>query len=158
MRIIIGKGGLELEISEYIENVDENRREAFRKLFETVQENLPPGFELVMQYTMPNFVVPKSIYPNGYHCSPDEPLPFIGVAAQKQHLSLYHMGIYSKPELLDWFVTEYPKHMTTKLNMGKSCIRFSNAKNIPYALIAELVSKMTVDEWIELYEKQLKKA
>lgn len=158
MRIIIGKGGLELEISDYIEQVDENRRDAFRKLFETVQENLPPGFEAVMQYTMPNFVVPKSIYPNGYHCSPEEPLPFIGVAAQKNHLSLYHMGIYAKPELLDWFVSEYPKHMTTKLNMGKSCIRFSNAKKVPYALIAELVSKMTVDDWIECYEKQLKKA
>ncbi|MBK3496295.1 DUF1801 domain-containing protein [Viridibacillus sp. YIM B01967] len=141
-----------------MEEVDENRREAFKKLFETVQDHLPHGFEALMQYNMPNFVVPKSIYPNGYHCSPKDPLPFIGVAAQKNHITLYHMGIYAKPELLDWFVAEYPKHMTTKLNMGKSCIRFSNTKTLPYALIAELVRKMTVQDWIELYEKQLTKA
>jgi len=67
------------------------------------------------------------------------------------------MGIYSDPELLDWFVAEYPKHSKQKLDMGKSCIRFKKFDQIPMELIGELMQKMTVKQWVDLYESKLKK-
>jgi hypothetical protein len=101
-------------------------------------------------------VVPHSIYSNGYHCNPKFPLPFINIASQKNFVALYHMGIYADQTLYDWFVTEYPKHAKYKLDMGKSCIRFKKMDDIPYALIGELVEKMSVKAWIELYESKVK--
>ena len=106
---------------------------------------------------MPGFVVPHSIYPNGYHCDPKLPLPFIGYASQKNFVALYHCGIYTSPNLLDWFKTEFPNHCKTKLDMGKSCIRFKKMENIPFDLIGDLVKKMTVKNWINIYEKNLKR-
>lgn len=67
------------------------------------------------------------------------------------------MGIYSKPELLEWFVNEYPKHSKQKLDMGKSCIRFKKLDQIPFELIGELMQKMTVEDWVNIYEGNLKK-
>ena len=106
---------------------------------------------------MPAFVVPKSIYPNGYHCAPELPLPFINLASQKNCISLYHMGLYANTELHDWFVREYPKQCKYKLDMGKSCIRFKKMEDIPYDLIIELMKKMTTQNWIELYESKFLK-
>src|SRR5690606_7316134 len=115
------------------------------------------GFEEIMQYGMMGYVVPHSIYPAGYHCNPKDALPFLGIASQKNHISFYHMGIYCDPDLLNWFVEQYPKHAKGKLDMGKSCIRFKNPKNIPFELLGELTTKSSVDQWIEIYETQLKK-
>jgi len=75
----------------------------------------------------------------------------------KNFIGLYHMGIYAKKELLDWFVSEYPKHCKYKLDMGKSCVRFKRIDDIPYELIAALAQKMTADDWIEVYENAFKK-
>lgn len=144
-------------MNEYIEQVDEKWRVDFAKLVDVVESNLPDGFERIRQYGMIGYVVPLSTYPKGYHVTPNTPLPFISLAAQKQHLALYHMGIYGDEKLLTWFQKEYTDRVPTKLNMGKSCIRFTNAKNIPYDLIGELVSKMTPAEWITIYEGELKK-
>ncbi len=102
---------------------------------------------------MMGFVVPHKLYPSGYHCDPTLPLPFIHVASQKNYISFYHMGVYADEKLLKWFTDEYPKHCKYKLDMGKSCIRFKNMHDIPYELIGALVSKMTVGDWINLYEK-----
>ncbi|WP_155759070.1 DUF1801 domain-containing protein [Staphylococcus equorum] len=104
---------------------------------------------------MHGFAVPKSTYPDGYHVD-QAPLPFIAVAAQKCHLAVYHMGLYRDDVLYEWFINEYPKHMNNKLNMGKSCIRFSNPKKIAYELLGELAEKTSVEEWIALYESYLK--
>lgn len=67
------------------------------------------------------------------------------------------MGIYSNPDLHDWFVNEYPKHSKRKLDMGKSCIRFKKLDEIPFELIGELMTKVTVEQWIDIYEKNIKK-
>lgn len=138
-------------INEYIEHIDEKWQPAYRKLAEVVAQNIPEGFVLQMQYGMPTYVVPLEVYPAGYLDRKDEPLPFISIAAQKKHLSLYHMGIMGNKELLSWFQKEYEKTVPTKVNMGKSCIRFSNPKTIPYDLIGELVSKISMDEWVDHY-------
>ncbi|MGX1931346.1 DUF1801 domain-containing protein [Flagellimonas sp. 2504JD4-2] len=141
---------------EYVSKLPEDRKEAVSKLRTTVRDNLPKGFEECISYKMIGYVVPHSLYPDGYHCDPKLPLPFINIASQKHFVALYHSGIYADKDLLDWFVGEYPKYVSTKLDMGKSCIRFKKMETIPYDLIAELCQKMTSDAWIALYEKNVK--
>lgn len=141
----------------YLTQLPEERQGPVQKLRTTVLDNLPEGFVETMSYGMLGYVVPHSTYPAGYHCDPKLPLPFLSLASQKNFVALYHMGIYAKPELMEWFVAEYPKHCKRKLDMGKSCIRFKKMEEIPYALIAELVRKMTVEEWISIYEKNFKR-
>lgn len=141
---------------EYLRNLPEERKSAISSLRKTILANLPKGFEEVMSYGMIGYVVPHTIYPNGYHCSPELPLPFINIASQKNFVAFYHMGIYADKSLHDWFVTQYPKHVKTKLDMGKSCVRFKKVELIPYELLGDLCSKMTVDQWIELYESNIK--
>lgn len=142
---------------EYISQLPDDRKIPVTKLRNCILKNIPKGFEETIGYGMIAYVVPHSIYPNGYHCKPTEPLPFINLASQKNSINFYHMGIYSKPELHDWFVAEFPKHSKRKLDMGKSCIRFKHIDEIPYDLIAELCAKMTVQEWITIYETAIKK-
>ena len=144
-------------ISEYLVNIPEERKIVMQKLISTIGKNLPNGFTEQLGYGMPAWVVPHSLYPDGYHCSPELPLPFINVASQKNFIALYHMGIYANDELMKWFVSEYPKHCSRKLDMGKSCIRFKNIEEIPFELIAELCRKMSHKDWIELYEDKFKK-
>jgi len=144
-------------VAEIIENVPADRFEAFKKLHEVIIENLPHGFEAGISYGGLGYVVPHTIYPAGYHCKPTEPLPFAGIASQKHSINFYHMGIYSDPALLEWFVTEYPKHSKQKLDMGKSCIRFKKFDQIPYKLIGELMTKISVEKWINIYETQMRK-
>jgi uncharacterized protein YdhG (YjbR/CyaY superfamily) len=141
---------------DYISQVPEERQEAMNKLRKVIKDNLPKGFEEGIQYGMIGYYVPHSMYPDGYHCTPSEPLPFMSFASQKNSVNLYHMGIYAKPELHDWFVNEYPKHCKRKLDMGKSCMRFKKLDEIPFDLIAELTTKMSVDEWIQIYEDAYK--
>lgn len=144
-------------IKEYIDQIPEERKAAFNKLRKTIKANIPKGFKEGMGYGMPAYFVPLSTYPDGYHCDPSLPLPFINVANQKNFIALYHSGIYANPELHDWFVNEYPKHCKRKLDMGKSCVRFKKVEEIPYDLIAELMQKMSMQEWIDIYEKNIKK-
>ncbi len=144
-------------IEEYLREIPDTRKLAFNKLRETIIQNIPKGFEECMSYGMIGYVVPFSIYPSGYHCDPKLPLPFINIASQKNFIALYHMGIYANPEILNWFTNEYPKHSKQKLDMGKSCMRFKNPDLIPFELIGLLLKKMSVNDWIALYEFQYKK-
>ena len=144
-------------VSKYLKEVPKERKGYFVKLRQTILENIPEGFVEQMNYGMIGYVVPHKLYPAGYHCSPKDPLPFVNIASQKNFIGLYHMGIYSNPKLLDWFVSEYPKHCKRKLDMGKCCVRFKKMEEIPYSLIGELMQKMSVDDWIGLYEKNIKR-
>ena len=144
-------------IKESIEQIPQERKMYFTKLRNTILSNLPKGFEEQLNYGMIGYVVPHNLYPKGYHCDPKLPLPFINIASQKNFIAVYHMGIYANPKLLEWFVIEYPKHCKLKLDMGKSCIRFKKVEQIPYKLIGELVQKISVKEWIGLYENVIKK-
>jgi uncharacterized protein YdhG (YjbR/CyaY superfamily) len=143
---------------EYLQSLPDDRKEAMAELRSVIKKNLPKGFSENMGYGMLNYVVPHSRYPNGYHCDPKLPLPFLAVASQKNFVAIYHMGIYSDPKLLKWFTTEFPKHSKSKLDMGKSCIRFKKPAEIPFKLIGELATKMSPDQWIERYETVLKSA
>lgn len=145
-------------VEEYVNQLPEDRKIAMNKLREIMLSNIPKGFNEEMSYGMLGYVIPHTIYPDGYHCNKELPLPFITIASQKNFIALYHMGIYSSPDLLKWFTDEYPKHTNLKLDMGKSCIRFKKVDQIPFDLISELVQKMSVAEWIAIYESQLKKS
>ncbi len=147
----------EQSVSTYLENVEVSKKEAFLKLRETIKNNIDSTFNEEINYGMIGYVVPHEVYPSGYHCDPKLPLPFLAIAAQKNFIALYHMGIYMEPTLLDWFVGEYPKHVKSKLDMGKSCIRFKKPQDIPFELIAELIKKMAANDWIKLYESKLKR-
>jgi uncharacterized protein YdhG (YjbR/CyaY superfamily) len=139
-------------VEEYVNTLPDDRKEAIQQLREIILKNLPKGFTETISYGMIGYVVPHSIYPKGYHCDTSLPLPFMNIASQKNFIALYHMGLYSNKELLEWFTNEYPNHSKAKLDMGKSCIRFKKVDQIPYQLIAELTKKITVKDWIALYE------
>lgn len=144
-------------VVEYLEQIPEEQKSVVVKLQKTIKKNLPKGFKEIMNYGMIGYVVPHSIYPDGYHCDPKLPLPFMGLAVQKNFVAFYHMGIYADPKLLKWFTEAYAKEVPSKLDMGKSCLRFKKNAVIPYELIGELVQKMTTEDWINLYEKNYKK-
>jgi uncharacterized protein YdhG (YjbR/CyaY superfamily) len=144
-------------VESYINDLSEERKNIINELRKVILKNLPKGFAEGMGYGMIGYFVPHSIYPNGYHCDPKQPLPFLSMASQKNFIALYHMGIYMNPALMDWFTAEYAKRVKGKLDMGKSCIRFKKMEQIPFDLIGELASKMSVKEWIDCYEKALKR-
>ena len=143
--------------SEYIAQLPEDRKGVIQKLRHTILDHIDPKFQECINYGMLGYVVPFTSYPQGYHCNPKLPLPFMNLASQKNYIAVYHSGMYAKKAILDWFVSEYPKHSKAKLDMGKSCIRFKKMEDIPYALIGQLAAKLSVEEWIALYESQIKK-
>ncbi len=144
-------------VEDYIHFIPEERKEAMQKLRQVILDNLPEGFEELMQYGMPSYSVPHSIYPGGYHVDPSLPLPFISIASQKSHIGFYHMGLYSMPEQLKWWQEQYAKVVPTKLDMGKSCVRFKKPEIIPFDLIGELVRRISVKEWVKFYEEGIKR-
>jgi len=144
-------------IQDYLSKIPEDRQEIFGKLISVINDHIPEGFENNISYGMVGWSVPLTTYPEGYHCTKNTPLPLMNLASQKNFIAFYHVGLYAKPDLLNWFVAEFPKYSKRKLDMGKSCVRFKNMDDIPLALIGELCTKMTVQEWISIYESQYKK-
>ncbi|MEN9548349.1 MAG: hypothetical protein RIR12_940 [Bacteroidota bacterium] len=146
----------ETTVDGYIATLPEDRKAAVEKLRKVIKKNLPKGFKEGMGYGMMGWSVPHSIYPAGYHCNPKDPLPFMGLASQKNSINLYHMGVYADPQLLQWFQAAHAKASPKKLDMGKSCVRYKKPADIPFDLIGELASKITVEKWIEMYETNYK--
>jgi uncharacterized protein YdhG (YjbR/CyaY superfamily) len=144
-------------VDQYIAEAPQERQEALQKLRSTILTHLPKGFEEAIGYGMAGYAVPHSIYPAGYHCTPHLPLPFMGFASQKNSINFYHMGIYADETLYNWFLAEYAKFSKKKLDIGKSCMRFKKPEDIPFDLIGELVSKISVQDWIATYESKFKK-
>jgi hypothetical protein len=144
-------------VKDYLSTLPEDRLFSVNEILNNIRKKLPKGFQEGMQYGMIGYYVPHSIYPSGYHCDPKQPLPFMGLASQKNSVNFYHMGIYAVPEYYDWFVNEYSKFTKKKLDIGKSCMRFKKQEDIPLDLIGELVSKISVEQWITIYEKNYKK-
>ncbi|MBD3225210.1 MAG: DUF1801 domain-containing protein [Caldithrix sp.] len=141
----------------YIEDLPDDRKPVIQKLRAIILDNLPAGFAESMNYGMIGYVVPHSVYPPGYHCNTQQPLPFMNLASQKNYIALYHMGIFADSTLHEWFTQQYINQTGKKPDMGKSCIRFKNLKNIPFDLIGELAGKMSSQKWIEIYESNIKR-
>ena len=142
---------------EYIEQLPTERKQPMKDLRKAILDNLPTGFTETIGYGMIGYVVPHSIYPQGYHCDPKLPLPFMNIASQKNYVAVYHMGMYGDKKLFDWFADEYTKRTKSKPDMGKSCIRFKKFDKIPYDLIGELTSKISLEEWKSVYQKYLER-
>ena len=140
-------------VDAYLTSLPQDRQQAIAAIRKAILKNLPAGFVEQMSYGMIGYVVPHNLYPAGYHCTPSLPLPYMNVASQKNFIAVYHMGIYANAQLLTWFTDECSKRVTGKLDMGKSCIRFKKPANIPFDLLGELAGKLSVAEWIKLYEK-----
>ena len=138
---------------EYIDSLPEDRKQVMSELRKAILKNLPKGFKEEMSYGMIGYVIPHALYPAGYHCNPKLPLPFMNIASQKNFIAVYHMCVYSDKSLHDWVVAEYSKQYKGKLDMGKSCLRFKKMDQVPVKLIGELASKVTPQEWIDIYEK-----
>ncbi len=145
-----------MTVDSYINQLPADRKLAIIQLREVILKNLPLGFEECINYNMPSLVVPHTIYPAGYHCNTKLPLPYISYASQKNYISFHHFGIYANEKLLNWFVSEYSNLNCGKIDMGKGCIRFKKMENIPYDLIGKLIAKISVEEWIEMYEQGVK--
>jgi hypothetical protein len=141
----------------YFAALPSDRRPVMLALRAAIAKALPKGFEEIVAYGMPGWVVPLSAYPAGYHCTPGAPLPFLGIASQKSHISFYHMGLYADPALLEWFKAECAKRLTKRLDMGKSCVRFKKPEDVPVELLADLCRRMTPKQWIALYGSKLKR-
>ena len=144
-------------VEKYLSELPEDRKLPMINLRNIIKYNIPDGFEEVMSYGMIGYVVPHSVYPNGYHCNPKLPLPYINIGSQKNFIVLHHLGIYGNNEILDWFVAEYPKHAKHKLDMGKGCVRFKKINEIPYKLIEELINKISLEKYIAQYEENIKR-
>jgi uncharacterized protein YdhG (YjbR/CyaY superfamily) len=148
-------------LQEYYDALPEDRQAAMRTLRKVINKNIPKGFSEELSYGMPGWVVPHKIFPAGYHCDPKLPLPFLAIASQKNFISVYHMGLYADEKILKWFTDAYAKLDAKlklgKLDIGKSCIRFKNPEKIPFDLIGELMGKMTVKDWVGLYEARVKR-
>lgn len=144
-------------VAEYLQEVPAERLPALEQLRSVILEHLPEGYEEVMGYGMIGYVVPHRIYPAGYHCTPGLPLPFMSIASQKNGIALYHMGLYADAGLMEWFLSELSKVSAKKPDMGKSCIRFGKPELIPFELIGRLSERLSVPDWIALYEKSFVK-
>lgn len=142
---------------EYLDSLPEDRKEGMNQLRKVILDNLPKGFSEEMSYGMIGYVVPHSMYPAGYHCNPKLPLPFMNLASQKNFIAFYHMGLYADKNTMDWFLEEYPKHTSAKKDMGKSCFRFKKPDQIPFELIGQLVKRISVEDWIGIYERNFRK-
>lgn len=146
-----------ISFQEYLDKLPDDRRDAISEIRKIMRSSLPKGFAENISENFLSYNVPHSLYPDGYHCNPDQPLPFVSFASQKNFIAMYHMGLYSDPELLKWFTNEYRKHSSTKLDMGKSCVRFKKTADIPFELLKQLASKVSPAQWIKTYESHIKK-
>lgn len=141
-------------VEEYLAELPEDRRVALSVVREAILKNLDQGFEERMQYGMIGYCVPHTIFPDGYHCDPKQPVPFAGLSSQKNFMAVYLMCIYAETELHDWFVDEYKK-TGRKLDMGKGCVRFKRLEDLPVELIGATIAKVSLKGFLSVYEASI---
>ena len=138
-------------LDEFWASIPEKRLAAVERLHAEISNNIDPGYGQTMYCGMPTWVVPLDRYPAGYHCEPSQPVGRLSLGNQGGHVAVYDMGMYSDPDVLQWFVDEYRKTGWTP-NMGKSCIRFTAMPRIPFELIGQLAALIPMEEFITRYE------
>ncbi|MHC4092113.1 MAG: DUF1801 domain-containing protein [Planctomycetota bacterium] len=144
-------------VNQYLAELPDDRREALQAIRAVILKNLPKGYEEGMLYGAIAYFVPHSVYPPGYHCDPKQPLPFAGLASQKNHMSISLMRIYDDPGHETWFRTAWAK-TGKKLDMGKSCVRFKKIDDVPLKVIGEAIKRVPAKKFIEYYESVVKPA
>ncbi len=142
-------------VQQYLDELPDDRRVAISVVRQVMRKNLPKGFEEGIQYGMIGYYVPHSVYPDGYHCNPKEPLPYASLASQKNHMSIYLMCIYGEEKHRKWFVDAW-KESGKKLDMGKSCVRFKKLEDVPLQVVGQAIQRVTVKKYIDVYETAMK--
>ncbi len=142
---------------DYLDSLPEDRRKAIRKVRAAVNKGLPKGYKEGMQYGFIGWFVPHSVFPDGYHCDPTQPVPFAGLASQKNYMSLYLMCIYGDAKQRAWFEKEWKK-TGKKLSMGKACVRFKDVNDVPLDLITKAVARVPVKKFLAHYESVIPKS
>ena len=120
----------------YLAELPEDRRKALEAIRKVIRKNLDKDYEERMQYGMIGYCVPHRVFPAGYHCDPKQPLPFAGLASQKNYMSLYLMCVYGNEGEREWFHEQWTKS-GKKLDMGKACVRFKKLEDVPLDVIGE---------------------
>ena len=129
-------------VEQYLSELPEDRRNALRTIREVILQHLPTGYAEGMQYGMIGYFVPHSRYPAGYHCDPRQPLPFGGLASQKNHMAVYLMGLYGNSAAEKSFRAAWAK-TGKKLDMGKCCIRFKRLEDLPLDVLGDTIASMS---------------
>ncbi len=141
-------------VAAYLAELPEDRRAAIKAVREVILKNIDKGFAEGMGYGMMGYYVPHAIYPPGYHCNPAQPLPFAGLASQKQHMSLYMMSAYGDAGEEAWIRDQFRK-AGKKLDMGKCCIRFKKLDDLPLEVIAEAFRRIKLKDYVARYVRVL---
>ena len=139
-------------VAEYLKGLPDDRRAAISAVRKVILDNLPAGYEECMNYGMIGYVIPHRIYPAGYHCDPKQPMPFAGLASQKNHMAIYVMTVYGDNDTEKWFRKAWAA-TGKKLDMGKCCIRFKQLTDIPLDVIGKLIARVPVKDWIAVAEQ-----
>jgi len=141
-------------VKAYLAELPPDRRKAIAAVRAVMLKNLPKGYEEGIQYGMIGYYVPHSVYPPGYHCDPKQPLPFAGLASQKNHMAIYLMCVYSDPKQEAWFRKAWAK-TGKKLDMGKSCVRFRKIEDVALEVIGEVIRRVPAKKFIACFESVL---
>jgi len=139
-------------VAQYIKELPADRREAIKTIRAEILKSLPKGYEEGMQYGMIGYFVPHSVFPDGYHCDPKQPLPFAHLASQKNHMALYLFCIYGDDALKEWFREAWQK-TGKKLDMGKSCVRFKMLEDVPLEVVGQAIKKVSVKKYVASYQE-----
>lgn len=132
-------------VAEYLSEMPVDRREAIKKVRETILQNLPKGYEEVMNWGMITYQVPLEVYPDTYN---KKPLMYAALANQKKHMAVYLTGIYLDEGIYQEFEEKYKK-TGKRYDVGKSCVRFRKLDDLPLPLIGESIKAMAMDEFLE---------
>jgi hypothetical protein len=138
-------------VKDYLSSLPADRRAEVEAVRKVILKNLDRDYEEGMQYGMIGYYVPHRVHPAGYHCDPKQPLPFAGLAAQKNHLALHLMCTYLSGEQASWFKEAWGK-TGKKLDMGKACIRFKRAEDLALEVIGEAVRRVPAKKYIGMME------
>lgn len=141
-------------VAEYLASLPADRRQSVERVRRVILDNLDGDYREGMQYGMIGYFVPHSVFAPGYHCDPKQPLPFAGLASQKGHLSLYLMAVYGDSDLNARFQREW-KATGKKLDMGKACVRFKSADDVPLEVIGAIIRAVPAKAYIERYTATL---
>lgn len=141
-------------VSEYLASLPADRRAVVEALRAVILKNKDASLEEGMQYGMIGYYVPHRVYEHGYHCDPRQPLPYAGLASQKQHLSLYLMCVYGDEGNHAWFTAAWKK-TGKKLDMGKACIRFRTLDDVALDVVGEAFRRFSVKGYVQRYVAQL---
>ena len=149
-------------VAQYLAELPPERRSAIQAVRQVILDSMDPSLEERMNYGMIGYVVPHRVFPPGYHCDPKLPLPYAGLASQKNHMSLYLMAIYTSCEDGEespgarWLRDRWTRD-GRKLDMGRACIRFKKLEQVPLEVVAGAFKKFTVAQYIRQYQKALKR-